>query len=226
MDDMTPRQILDALREEGIVPVVREDEAEQARRVIAILIEAGFGTFEVTLTTPDATEIIADLARSRVFVGAGTVLDAADAERCLAAGARYIVTPCFVDGVVALCEEAGAACILGALTPLEVQTARAAGAQAVKIFPVSSVAGPRHLRALRSVFPDTPLVPTGGVHLDNMTEYLAAGAHFVGVGSDLIDRPALAAGDTPRVAAHANRFLRAIADFRDRDTKTHVERKP
>lgn len=224
MDPMNRRRIITNLKRHAIVPVIRHDESDLARQTIDLLGRAGFETFEVTLTTPDAIDIIAELDRDTFTVGAGTVLSLADARRCLEAGAEYLVSPCLIDGLVDMCHEAGAACLLGAMTPTEVHVAWNAGADAVKIFPASSVDGPRHLRSLRSIFPDTPLVPTGGVNIHNLAEYFRAGASFVGVGSDLVDERALIDGNTAQVLDHASRFLDLVHDLPRTDTPRHRER--
>src|SRR5690606_33653068 len=142
-------------------------------------------------------------------VGAGTVLTLPDAERCLEAGARFVVSPCYVDGLTDLCREAGAACLPGALTPTEAMSAWRAGATAVKVFPAASVGGPAHVKALRSVLPEVPLVPTGGVTPKAMPAYLAAGAAAVGVGGELIAAAALGGARGGGAVAPAARFLAA-----------------
>lgn len=211
VDVVSAAEVLTELRGHGVVPVVRFQDGDEARRAVERLYEAGFRTFEVTLTVPDAIELVRELARRPdVIVGLGTVLEGADAVRGLAAGARYVVSPVLQPELVPLCREAGAACLLGALTPTEVHAAHRAGADAVKVFPSSAVGGPAHLRALRSVFPDVALVPTGGVDLDNLDAHFDAGAAFVGVGSDLVPSAALRAGDDEAVRAHARRYLDAF----------------
>jgi 2-dehydro-3-deoxyphosphogluconate aldolase/(4S)-4-hydroxy-2-oxoglutarate aldolase len=214
-------QVLRALRGHGVVPVVRFTDGAEARRAVELLHDAGFRTFEVTLTVPDAIDLVRELAaRPDVLVGLGTVLEPSDAARGLAAGARYVVSPVLRPDLVPLCREAGAACLLGALTPTEVYAAHQAGADAVKVFPSSAVGGPAHLRALRSVFPDVALVPTGGVDLANLDAHLDAGAAFVGVGSDLVPNAALRSGDDDAVRVHARAYLDA---FRRRAPRTPQE---
>jgi 2-dehydro-3-deoxyphosphogluconate aldolase/(4S)-4-hydroxy-2-oxoglutarate aldolase len=189
---------LAALAAHVVTPVIREPDAARARAVIAALREGGFRVFEVTLSVPDAAELVAELASDPdLIVGVGTVLTSDDAARAAEAGARFVVSPAALPEVAAAAREAGAAAVLGALTPTEVLAARAAGADAVKVFPAASVGGPAHVKALRSVLPDVPLIPTGGVDLGNLRAYLDAGVHSVGVGGalsppDLRDAPALA----------------------------------
>ena len=185
-----------------MVPVLRLASAELTARAVDCLREAGFGIVEITMTTPGALEVLKDTASA----GAGTVLDLATARRCIDAGARFLVSPCVVPGLARLAHEAGRLALVGGFTPGEILAAHREGADIVKLFPASS-GGPEHLRALRAVFPDIALCPTGGVSLENMNSYFAAGAALVGVGNHIIDQKALAAGERAGVVAHARRFL-------------------
>jgi len=188
-----------------VVPVPRLASAELTERAIEYLAAAGFKIFEVTMTTPDAIRVIRRFA-NRFVVGAGTVLDLDSARRCIDAGAQFLVSPCLVPGMAKLAHDAGGLALIGGFTPGEILAAHREGADIVKVFPAST-GGPEHLRAIHAVFPDIPLCPTGGVSLDNMKKYFDAGAVFVGVGNNIVDPKALAAGDRARVVAHAMRFL-------------------
>jgi 2-dehydro-3-deoxyphosphogluconate aldolase/(4S)-4-hydroxy-2-oxoglutarate aldolase len=194
-----------ALIAQRVVPVLRLASAELTERAIEYLAAAGFKIFEVTMTTPDATRVIRRFA-NRFPVGAGTVLDLDTAQRCIEAGAQFLVSPCLVPGMAKLAHDAGRLALIGGFTPGEILAAHREGADIVKVFPASS-GGPEHLRAIHAVFPDIPLCPTGGVSLDSMRKYFDAGAVFVGVGNNIVDQKALAAGDRARVVAHAMRFL-------------------
>lgn len=205
-------RILDALAEHVVIPVVREHDAERARLVVTSLRRAGFRVFEITLTVPGADALIRELAADpEVTVGVGTVFAPSDARRAIDAGASFVVTPATLPEVASATHEDGATAVIGALTPTEVATARDAGADAVKIFPVSSVGGPGHLKSIASVFPDVPLIPTGGVGLDDLHDYLEAGAHSVGVGG------ALTRGrDASDIEESARRYLAAADRTRPR----------
>lgn len=203
------------LGRQGVIPVLRLGDAEQARSAVALLRRAGYTVFEITLTIPGAVHLITELANvPGVLVGAGTVTTLEEAHACIEAGATFVVSPCLVDGLPEACRAADVACIMGALTPTEVQFARRQSADAIKIFPASSVGGPRHLRALRSVFPDVQLIPTGGVTADNVIDYLEAGAPCVGVGSDLFDPTDLADGRDAQVIAKAAGYLDLVRRHR------------
>ena len=192
-----------------VIPVLRLRSREEAQTAIDCLIEAGFNTVELTLTTPGAVELIESLRRNSkadFLVGAGTVLDLASARACLDAGADYLVSPCLVPGMAALARAAGRIALTGGFTPGEVLAAWREGAAVVKVFPAST-GGPAHLAALHAVYPDIPLCPTGGVSSSNMLDFFRAGAAVVGVGNNVIDLKALAAGDRGAVIAHARGFL-------------------
>ena len=202
-------RIRDLLVAQRIVPVLRLGSTATTIRAVDCLREAGFSTFEITLTTPGAVELIAELhARlgATATVGAGTVIDLDAARRCVDAGAQFLVSPCVVPGLAALAHDAGRAALIGGFTPTEILAAHRAGADIVKVFP-ASIGGPGHVGALHAVFPHVLLCPTGGVTLDNLKSYCTAGAALAGVGNNLLDQEALAAGDIARVIAGARRFL-------------------
>lgn len=195
----------DRLIAQRVVPVLRLPSAELTERAVECLVLAGFQSVEITMTTPGAVALVAKLSK-RLLVGAGTVLDLDTSARCLAAGARFLVSPCIVPGLADAAHAAGCAALIGGYTPGEVLAAHREGADIVKVFPASS-GGPAHLRALHAVFPEILLCPTGGVSLETLPAWFAAGAALVGVGNDIIDSEALAAGDTARAIARARRFL-------------------
>jgi len=197
--------IRERLIAQRVVPVLRLASAELTGRAAGCLAEAGFRTVEITMTIPGAVELIRNL--KNLTVGAGTVLDLDTAQRCLDAGAQFLVSPCLVPGMADLAHAAGCAALIGGFTPGEILAAHREGADIVKVFPASS-GGPEHLRAIHAVFPEIPLCPTGGISLENLEAYFAAGAALVGVGNNILDQKALAAGDHGRVIAHARRFIK------------------
>lgn len=205
---MTMPPIIDRLRAARVVPIIRSRDADHARTAVAWLRDAGLRIFEITMTVPGADSLIAELAADpELLIGAGTVPNAAVAEACLGAGARFIVAPWVDASLAAPCRAAGASLMLGALTPTEVRAALAAGADVVKIFPAASAGGPAHVRALVSVFPDIAFCPTGGVDPADVRAYLAAGAAFVGMGGALVDMVRIAAGDRAAIETAAMAVL-------------------
>lgn len=201
---------LDALAEQGVVPVIRTPTLEAAERAVRLLRDAGFRVFEITMSVPRALDLIGRLAREDgLVVGAGTVWDASQALACIEAGAGFVVSPFLLPDLPEACHARGVACIVGALTPTEIRLAHLAGADAVKVFPAEAAGGPGYIRAVKSVAPHIPLVPTGGVTLENLTAYLDAGALFVGVGG------ALTGGPDADAAQRAARYLRGVTAARE-----------
>ena len=193
----------------AVIPVLRLDTRAASEQAIDCLIEAGFQTVEITLTTPDAIALITQLRQrtpADFLVGAGTVLDPQTAQRCLDAGADYLVSPGMVAGIARLARDAGRCALIGGFTPSEILAAWREGAEVVKVFPAAT-GGPGHLQALHAVYPDIPLCPTGGVSSANMLEYFKAGACVVGVGNNVVDQKALANGDRAQVIRHAAGLL-------------------
>ncbi len=184
--------MLDILKQAGVIPVIRASSAARARSLAGVLQEAGFEVFEITMTTPDATRVIAELrSREGITVGAGTVLSADQAKMAQDAGASFLVSPAFLPEVVERGLMAGSFTVPGAATPTEVLQAHRAGAELVKVFPAASLGGPAYLKGLRAVYPDIPLMPTGGINLANLADYLKSGAACVGMGGALCDDAAL-----------------------------------
>jgi 2-dehydro-3-deoxyphosphogluconate aldolase/(4S)-4-hydroxy-2-oxoglutarate aldolase len=211
--------VLATLRDVGIIPVIRADSADAAKAVVEALVEAGLNVAEITMTVPRAIDAIASVTKhfgDKVLVGAGTVTDAETARRAVDAGAAFIVTPCLIPEVIDAAQRADVAVLPGALTPTEVFEAFRIGGDMVKVFPAQNLGGASYLRALRGPFPDIPLVPTGGVTLDNLREMFDAGAAAVGVGTELISKDALARRDYTAIGALAAQFLAAARRARPR----------
>jgi 2-dehydro-3-deoxyphosphogluconate aldolase/(4S)-4-hydroxy-2-oxoglutarate aldolase len=210
---MSRAQVLKGIVTTGIVPVIRTRSADLALRAAAALREGGIDVLEVTMTVPDAVTAIEALAKrlsGAAWIGAGSVLDADMARRCLDAGAQFLVAPGFDPHVVEAGHAADVAVIPGALTATEVLAARAAGADMIKIFPCSAVGGARYVRALRAPIPDVALLPTGGISLDSVAGYFAAGASAIGVGGELVDEALLGAGDDRKLVERARQFVAAV----------------
>lgn len=201
---------LDVLRKHRLIAIVRGDDADAALASVLALVDCGVRLVEVSLTTVGAVSVIAQ-ARARLgqdaHLGAGTVVDAADAARAADAGASFVVTPGLGPGVAAA-QARGLPVVAGAFTPSEAITAAGLGADAVKLFP-ASLGGVGYLRALRDPLPDVPFVPVGGVDAEAAAAYLAAGAVAVGVGSPLLgDAPS--GGSLTQLRARATDFLARI----------------
>jgi 2-dehydro-3-deoxyphosphogluconate aldolase / (4S)-4-hydroxy-2-oxoglutarate aldolase len=216
-------EVVARLGEVGIIPIVRVSSADAAARVTDALVDAGLGVIEITMTVPDALTVVASVVRrfgERIIVGAGTVTSAAAADAAIAAGAEFLVTPCLVAEVIAAARRHTIAVLPGALSPTEIFTAVQEGADMVKIFPVHNVGGPAYLRALHGPFPSLALVPTGGVNLQTVGEYIKAGAAAVGVGGELVSREAVQRGNYQAITTVAGEFLEAIRQARQSPEKS------
>lgn len=192
-----------------VIAIARRLDPVTLPAIAEALAANGIRVFEVTIDSPGAVESIRALAEGplaeRLLVGAGTVLAIDEAEAALEAGARFLVTPHVDVALVRWAAEWGVPILPGAFTPTEILTAWRAGAAAVKLFP-ASVAGPPFIRDFRGPFPEIPIVPTGGVTIENAAEFLRAGAVAVGLGSWLTG-----AGDPAEVARRAAAVVAAVA---------------
>jgi 2-dehydro-3-deoxyphosphogluconate aldolase/(4S)-4-hydroxy-2-oxoglutarate aldolase len=214
---MNKQRTLQSLLEIGIVPIVRADSPEKALRAAQAICRGGLRALEVTMTVPKAVQVIekvADEFGAEMLVGAGSVLDAETARACMLAGAEFFVTPSLNPKTIEICHRYGKVVMPGALTPTEVLTAWEAGADLVKIFPCGNVGGPKYIKALKAPLPQVPMVPTGGVSLDNAAEFFKAGASAVAVGSELCDKQAMADGRFEVIEQNARQFLEAVRQAR------------
>jgi len=213
------KEALAKILEEGVVPVIRVASAEEAMGVAQALKEGGISVIEVTMTVPGAMEVIQEVSqrfKDRVLLGAGTVLDPETARLALLHGARFLVTPSLNLETIRLANRYGAVVIPGALTPTEIVTAWEAGADLVKVFPIGQVGGPAYIRAIKAPLPQIPLVPTGGVNLQNAGEYIQAGAAAIAAGGELVDKKAVAEKKFSIVADNARRFIEEVKKARQR----------
>lgn len=211
----------DAVRQKileiGIVPVVRASSGKQAMQAAEAVCAGGIPIVEVTMTVPGAIEVISQLAKSvggEVLIGAGTVLDAETAQRCLDAGAQFLVSPGFDLATVQLAKRTGTLIMAGALTPTEVITAWKAGSDFVKIFPCGTVGGAKYIKALKAPLPQVPMVPTGGVNLQTAADFLRAGADALGIGGELVSAAALKSGNVAAITDSARQFVSIVQQTR------------
>ncbi|MGK5741134.1 bifunctional 4-hydroxy-2-oxoglutarate aldolase/2-dehydro-3-deoxy-phosphogluconate aldolase [Micromonospora sp. URMC 103] len=203
--------LVSELTDARILAVIRGTSTAGAIAAGAALLEEGVRVVEVALTTPDAPKAIAalrEVAPAGSLVGAGTVLTAADVADVAAAGAQFVVTPAVVESI-AEAARVGLPVAAGAFTPTEAYTAMRMGASVVKLFP-ASVGGPGYLKAVRDPFPNIPFVAVGGVGLDDVPGYLAAGAIAVGVGGPLVG-DAASGGDVDALRQRARTYLTAVS---------------
>jgi 2-dehydro-3-deoxyphosphogluconate aldolase / (4S)-4-hydroxy-2-oxoglutarate aldolase len=214
---MTKEQILAAIMDIGIVPVVRTSTAEGAIKAIEAIYRGGIRAAEITMTVPGAVsalEKVADEFGGKIVLGAGTVLDPETARICMLAGAEFFVTPSLRISTIEMVQRYSKVICPGALTPTEVLTAWEAGADVVKVFPCGNVGGPKYIKALRGPFPHIEMIPTGGVNLETAGEFLKAGACAVAVGGELVDSKIVKDGRFDVLEDRARQYLAAIAKAR------------
>jgi 2-dehydro-3-deoxyphosphogluconate aldolase/(4S)-4-hydroxy-2-oxoglutarate aldolase len=214
---MTKEQILAAIMDIGIVPVVRTATAEGAIKAIEAIYRGGIRAAEITMTVPGAVralEKVADQFGGKIVLGAGTVLDPETARVCMLAGAEFFVTPSLRISTIEMVQRYSKVVCPGALTPTEVLTAWEAGADVVKVFPCGNVGGPKYIKALRGPFPHIEMIPTGGVNLETAGEFLKAGACAVAVGGELVDAKTIKDGHFDVIEERARQYLAAIAKAR------------
>jgi len=214
---MNKTEVLQRIRATGLIPVVRAESADLAMRAVEAIKAGGVDVLEVTMTVPGAIDVIAKLAATfgaEVVIGAGTVLDPDTANKCVQAGAQFIVSPALNEETIAFCRRNDVGIFPGALTPTEVVRAWNAGADAVKVFPAGAVGGASYLKALKAPLPQIELVPTGGVSLKTAADFIKAGAMALGVGSDLVDTKALREDRDEVIAERAREFLEIVREAR------------
>jgi 2-dehydro-3-deoxyphosphogluconate aldolase/(4S)-4-hydroxy-2-oxoglutarate aldolase len=196
----------------GVIAVVRTQRPEQVLLLCGALVEGGLTALEITLTVPNACEVVAAVVKEfggRATVGVGTVLTAFQLKSALDAGAEFFVTPILRPELVPLAHTLGRPIMLGAYTPTEAQLAHEAGADFVKLFPADNH-GPKGVRAFRAPLPHLRIVPTGGVTLANAGEFIKACCAAIGVGSTLLTTEILAQNDWPALKRLAADYVAAV----------------
>lgn len=214
---MKKQKIVSAILDIGIVPIVRTDSAENAIRSMEAVYNGGIRSAEITMTVPGAIkalEKLADAFGDKMILGAGTVLDPETARACILAGAQFLVTPALKLATIELAQRYSIVICPGALTPTEILTAWEAGADFVKVFPCGNMGGPKYIKALKGPFPQIDMIPTGGVNLDTVGEFLKAGASAVAVGGELIDAKTIKEGRFEVFEERARQYLAAVAKAR------------
>ncbi|SFH24657.1 2-dehydro-3-deoxyphosphogluconate aldolase / (4S)-4-hydroxy-2-oxoglutarate aldolase [Desulfotomaculum arcticum] len=209
---MKKLEILHKIIESGVVAVIRADNAEKAKKIVAAVKAGGISAIEVTMTVPGAIDVIKELANykdSDIVLGVGSVLDPETARAAILAGAEYVVSPHLNPEVIKLCNRYQIPCMVGGATPTEVVEALEAGVDIIKVFP-GEVVGPKFIKAVRGPIPQAPMMPTGGVALDNVKDWFAAGAVAVGVGGALT--AGAKTGDYNLVTETARQF---VAKFKE-----------
>jgi 2-dehydro-3-deoxyphosphogluconate aldolase/(4S)-4-hydroxy-2-oxoglutarate aldolase len=214
---MTKSEVIQRIRDIGVIPVVRASSAEEAIQVVEAIRSGGVTVLEITMTVPGAVRVIEELVKrfgDETIVGAGTVLDPEVANACVSVGAQFIVSPALNFETIKFCCDQDIPIMPGALTPTEVVTAWNAGADFVKVFPCGAVGGAAYIKSLKAPLPQIELVPTGGVSLKTAAGFIEAGATAIGVGADLVDVKAIRAGQPERITEAARAYVEAVRSAR------------
>jgi 2-dehydro-3-deoxyphosphogluconate aldolase/(4S)-4-hydroxy-2-oxoglutarate aldolase len=211
-------KVLNRIVETGVIAVVRAESAEQAVKVIDAARKGGILALEVTMTVPGAIDVIKEICRKYEggdeIIGAGTVLDAETARMAMLAGAQFIVGPTLNADTIRVCNRYQINCIPGTMSVSEILQALELGASIVKIFP-GSLLKPDFIKAVHGPIPYAPLMPTGGVTVENAPEWIRAGAVAIGVGGDLT-KEGLAKGDYSLITKKAEAYVKAVREARSR----------
>ena len=215
MKDMNVREeVIHLTKSTGILPAMKLKEKENVLPYVQAMYEGGARVVEITMTTPgvlQAFETIAAEFGGKVYMAAGTVLDAATARAAILAGARLIVSPALIPEVIATANRYQVACYAGAFTATEVLAAMQAGADMVKIFP-AALGGPRYMTNLRMVFPEVNLIPSGGVSLENAGEFIRCGACAISGARNFFDREMVRQHGVGWITERVAQYIRIVAE--------------
>ena len=208
---MEKEKVITKICDGGLVAVIRAETSEQSKKITEACIAGGVTAIELTFTVPGAHEIISELAKlyspEEILLGAGTVLDPETARIAILSGAQYVVSPCLNINTVKLCNRYRVPIMPGAMTIKEVVEGMEAGADIIKIFP-GELFGPTFVKAIRGPLPQARIMPTGGVSVDNVGEWIKAGCVAVGVGGNIT--AGAKTGDYQSITDKAKQFVEAI----------------
>jgi len=209
---MNRLEIVQKIEESGIVAVIRLNGSDHLDKIIDALAKGGVRALEITMTTPNAVEMIREVSGTlsdEFLIGAGTVLDAETAEAVINAGAQFVVSPVFKPEIIKTVHKYNKAVMSGAFSATEILAAWETGSDIVKVFP-ATVVGPRYFKDIHGPLPQIKLMPTGGVTVDNAEEFIRCGAVCLGVGSALLDKKMIKDQDWPGLTVRARQFTAAV----------------
>ena len=213
---MRKQKIALSMKNEGIIAVIRTEDSDKAMKLTEACLKGGISSIEITTTVPRAHRVIEKLSEefrdSGAIIGAGTVLDTETARIAIMSGAEYIVSPCFSEDVVRMCNRYGILSCPGVSSARDIEAALTAGADFLKLFP-GNVYGPQFVRDMRGPFPNAEFIVTGKCSYDNMGEWIKAGASAVGLGAAIL-APA-DSGDYKGVTENAKKFISRMREIKD-----------
>src|SRR3984893_12161665 len=212
---MNKAEVCEQIKKIGIIPAIRVPSAEEAHFAAEAVMQGGIPIVEITMTVPEAVELISHLVRDheKLIVGAGTVLDTETARKCVDVGAHFLTAPGFDPAMVEYAAKTSIAVFPGALTPTEIVEAWKAGADFVKVFPCA-LGGPTYIKSLKMALPQIPLIAAGGVTQQTAGNFILAGATAIGVGTDLIPSRGIQQREATRIRELAHRFAGFVGDAR------------
>lgn len=214
---MTRAEILERILSEGVIAVLRMSDARKVVDVARAVKSGGISALEITMTTPNALQVIEESVRELgrdVLIGVGSVLDAETARLAIASGACYVVSPVLKPEIIETAHRHDRPVMPGAFTPTELWRAHELGADIIKVFP-ADVVGMAFFKGVKAPMPQLQLMPTGGVTLHNAGEWIKAGACAVGVGSALLDKKAIAGGNYSVLTENARTLCASVRAGRD-----------
>ncbi|SRR5581483_2534791 len=213
---MTKLEIIDRILNPGIVAIIRADSSEQLIDAATALYEGGVTGMEITMTTPNALQVISDVRKKfgdKVLIGVGSVLDTETARAAILAGSEFVVTPVTKPDVIALCNRYSKPIASGAYTPTEALTAHESGADFVKLFPADQL-GPQYIKNILAPLPMLSIIPTGGVTVQTAESFIKAGCVALAAGSSLVSKDVLKSGDWKKLSETAAAFVEAVKNAR------------
>ena len=206
-------ELLNKINESKAVAIIRMADSEKLIKVAEAIYKGGVSAIEITMTTPNALNVIETIAKNMgdtIQIGVGSVLDSETARLAINAGAEFVVSPIFKKEIVETAHRYDKAAMPGAFTPTEILNAWEAGSDVIKVFP-ADILGMAFFKGVLAPMPQIKLMPTGGVNLDNAGEWLKVGACAVGIGSALLDKKAIAEGNFKKLTENAERMCKSIA---------------
>lgn len=214
---MSNESWLTLLRQHRSIAVIRASQLSLGRQMAQAVAAGEMPLIEITWNTDRAPELISQLRLElpHCTIGTGTLLNLVQLQQAIDAGAQFLFTPHVDPALIAAAVDAGVPMVPGALSPTEIVTAWNAGASCVKVFPIEAVGGASYIKSLQGPLGQIPLIPTGGVTLENAKTFIAAGAIAVGLSGDLFPKPLIAAGDWEAIAQRAKTLQQQLISQRD-----------
>lgn len=213
---MTKLEQMQRIEASGIVAIIRANSSNELIKTAEAIKNGGVDVIEITMTTPGALSVITEVSKylgDEVLIGVGSVLDAETARVAMLAGAEFVVSPVTKNDVIDTCNRYGKVVIPGAFTPTEILYAWETGADYVKVFPSSGV-GPSYIKDIKAPLPQIPLIPTGGINIENAADFIRAGSAALGVGSALVSNTIIESGDFKKLTQRAKELVSAVNSSR------------